>query len=49
MRMRREREEEIQQIRSQFAGMVARSEEQVDLAEATLLIAAEEYPHLDIG
>jgi len=49
MRMRREREEEIQQIRTQFAGMVARSEEQVDLAEATLLIAAEEYPHLDIG
>lgn len=48
MMARRERKQEIQQIRSQFAGMVARLEEQVDLAKAALLIAAEEYPHLDI-
>lgn len=47
--MRRERKEEIRQIRSRFTGMIARPEEQLDLAEATLLIAAEEYPHLNIG
>ncbi len=41
--------EQIQQIRSRFAGMVACPEDQADLAEAALLIAAEEYPHLHIG
>ncbi|MFQ5882801.1 MAG: SirB1 family protein [Candidatus Methylomirabilales bacterium] len=46
---RRKREEEVQQIRNRFAEMVARSEEKLDLAEAALLIAAEEYPDLDIG
>ncbi|MEE9172362.1 MAG: transglutaminase-like domain-containing protein [candidate division NC10 bacterium] len=45
--MREEGEEKIQHIRSRFAGMVDRAEEQIDLAEAALLIAAEEYPHLD--
>lgn len=48
-RMREEREVEIRQIRSRFGGIVARPEEQIDLAEAALLIAAEEYSHLDIG
>jgi regulator of sirC expression with transglutaminase-like and TPR domain len=40
--------ERIQQIRSRFTGILARSEDQADLAEAALLIAAEEYPHLRI-
>jgi len=47
--MREERRAEIQRIRGLFAAMVTRSEEQIALAEAALLIAAEEYPLLDIG
>ncbi|MBW8056689.1 MAG: tetratricopeptide repeat protein [candidate division NC10 bacterium] len=47
--MQGERAGEIQWIRSRFAEMVARAEEQIDLAETALLIAAEDYPHLDIG
>lgn len=42
-------EGQIQQIRSRFAAMAARPEDQLDLAEAALLIAAEEYPHLHVG
>ncbi|MFQ5657317.1 MAG: SirB1 family protein [Candidatus Methylomirabilales bacterium] len=47
--LRGERKEEIQQIRGRFAEMISLSEEQIDLAEASLLIASEEYPHLDIA
>jgi regulator of sirC expression with transglutaminase-like and TPR domain len=35
--------------RRRFAQVVARDEAQLDLAEAALLIAAEEYPDLDVG
>src|SRR3990172_5246108 len=48
VRMREEREVETQQIRNRFGAIVARPDEQINLAEAALLIAAEEYPHLDI-
>lgn len=41
-------EDKIREIRSRFAGMLARADEQVNLAEAALLIAAEEYLSLDI-
>ncbi|MGH7404707.1 MAG: SirB1 family protein, partial [Candidatus Methylomirabilales bacterium] len=48
VRMREEREVETQQIRNRFGAIVARPDEQINLAEAALFIAAEEYPHLDI-
>ena len=35
-------------VRSQFAEMVSRDDDQINLAEAALLIAAEEYPRLDV-
>jgi regulator of sirC expression with transglutaminase-like and TPR domain len=35
-------------IRSRFAQIVARADEEISLAEAALVIAAEEYPRLDI-
>src|SRR6185369_16318179 len=34
-------------LRAEFAEMIARDDEHLDLAHAALLIAAEEYPHLD--
>ncbi|HSB61676.1 MAG TPA: hypothetical protein VLI67_08145, partial [Vicinamibacteria bacterium] len=34
--------------RRQFADLLARADEAVDLAEAALLIACEEYPDLDV-
>ncbi|MEK6302528.1 MAG: tetratricopeptide repeat protein [Acidobacteriota bacterium] len=37
-----------QNARLRFAEMVARNDEQINLAEAALLIAAEEYPRLDV-
>jgi regulator of sirC expression with transglutaminase-like and TPR domain len=37
-----------QTIRRRFAEAVSRQDEQINLAEAALLIAAEEYPRLDI-
>lgn len=46
--LRKKRTEEIQQLRSRFAAVIAAAEEQVDLAEGALLIAAEEYPRLNI-
>jgi len=49
VRMREEREVETWQIRNRFGGIIARPDEQINLAEAALLIAAEEYSHLDIG
>lgn len=36
-------------IRSQFADVVNREDAQINLAEAALLIAAEEYPRLDVN
>jgi regulator of sirC expression with transglutaminase-like and TPR domain len=47
VRMREERD--VEKIRNRFGGIVARPDAQINLAEAALLIAAEEYPHLDIG
>jgi len=35
--------------RERFAEMVSRDDEQINLAEAALLIAAEEYPRLDVA
>jgi regulator of sirC expression with transglutaminase-like and TPR domain len=35
--------------RKRFEEIVSREDEQINLAEATLLIAAEDYPRLDIG
>lgn len=35
--------------RSRFAEIVSRDDEEIDLAEAALLIAAEEYPALDVA
>jgi regulator of sirC expression with transglutaminase-like and TPR domain len=35
-------------VRSRFAEIVSREDEQINLAEAALLIAAEEYPRLDV-
>src|SRR5882724_3472578 len=35
-------------VRARFAAMVSRDDEQINLAEAALLIAAEEYPRLDV-
>lgn len=35
-------------IRTRFAEMVSREDEEINLAEAALLIAAEEYPRLDV-
>jgi regulator of sirC expression with transglutaminase-like and TPR domain len=35
-------------IRGRFAQVVARDDEEINLAEAALLIAAEEYPRLDV-
>src|ERR1051326_975094 len=37
-----------QEARRQFAAMVARDESEIELDQAALLIAAEEYPHLEI-
>src|SRR5262245_21770761 len=37
-----------EEARAKFAEMVARSENELDLDRAALLIAAEEYPHLDV-
>ncbi len=37
------------EARRQFAEMVARDEDEIELDRAALLIAAEEYPHLEIG
>jgi regulator of sirC expression with transglutaminase-like and TPR domain len=37
------------EARQRFVALVRRPEEQIDLAEAALLIAAEEYPGLDIA
>ena len=34
--------------RSRFAAIVSRDDAQINLAEAALLIAAEEYPRLDV-
>jgi regulator of sirC expression with transglutaminase-like and TPR domain len=36
-------------IRSQFTEMVSREDDQIDLAQAALLIAAEEYPRLKVA
>lgn len=36
-------------VRERFARVAAGPEENIDLAEAALLIAAEEYPRLDVG
>jgi regulator of sirC expression with transglutaminase-like and TPR domain len=47
--MHGEREAEIKRIRALFAGVVSRPDAQIDLAHGTLLIAAEEYPQLDIA
>lgn len=35
-------------VRSRFAEIVSREDDQINLAEAALLIAAEEYPRLDV-
>jgi regulator of sirC expression with transglutaminase-like and TPR domain len=37
-----------QQARERFTEIISLDDEEMDLAEAVLLIAAEEYPHLDI-
>lgn len=37
------------EARARFAACVGRPEEEIDLAEAALLIAAEEYPDLDVA
>ena len=42
-------EDKVREIRGRLAGMLTRADEGVNLAEAALLIAAEEYPSLDIG
>lgn len=39
----------VQIARLRFAEIVSQSDEQIDLAEATLLIAALEYPRLDVS
>ena len=36
-----------EEIRRRFAEVVSRDDERVDLAEAALLIAAEEYPRIE--
>jgi len=36
-------------IRHRFAAIVSREDDEIDLAEAALLIAAEEYPRLDLA
>lgn len=46
--MRGEGDEKIREARSRFTAMIARVDEHIDLAEAALLIAAEEYSSLDI-
>jgi regulator of sirC expression with transglutaminase-like and TPR domain len=38
-----------QHVRARFTRLVSRSEDEITLAEAALLIAAEEYPRLEIG
>lgn len=38
----------VKTVRDRFAEMVSRDDEQINLAEAALLIAAEEYPRLDV-
>jgi regulator of sirC expression with transglutaminase-like and TPR domain len=38
----------VKKIRERFAELVARGDDQINLAEAALLIAAEEYPRLDV-
>ena len=38
-----------QRIRNRFAEIVSREDDEIGLAEAALLIAAEEYPRLDVG
>src|SRR6185369_3901940 len=35
-------------VRARFAAIVSRDDDAIDLAEAALLIAAEEYPRLDV-
>jgi regulator of sirC expression with transglutaminase-like and TPR domain len=39
----------INNVRARFADLVSRSESDINLAEAALVIAAEEYPRLDIA
>jgi regulator of sirC expression with transglutaminase-like and TPR domain len=41
--------EQADKARARFAEIVSRSESEVNLAEAALLIAAEEYPRLDVA
>ncbi|MGH9802404.1 MAG: transglutaminase family protein, partial [Blastocatellia bacterium] len=38
-----------EEARAQFAEIVARDENNLELDRAALLIAAEEYPHLDVA
>jgi regulator of sirC expression with transglutaminase-like and TPR domain len=35
-------------VRNRFAAIVSREDDEINLAEAALLIAAEEYPHLEV-
>lgn len=42
-------DESLIRARSSFAALVSRPNEAIPLAEAALLIAAEEYPRLDVG
>jgi regulator of sirC expression with transglutaminase-like and TPR domain len=39
----------VSNVRSRFAELVSRDDPEISLAEAALLIAAEEYPRLDVG
>lgn len=42
-------DEPLSQVRTSFAALVSRPSEAIPLAEAALLIAAEEYPQLDVA